>query len=137
MWISFAPYLFVSPRHPWRGGFIQKSGEEEKKVEECALRRNRKFMFINAMRLRRSRQGFNSFILPLFFWACLRQATGAICAGISHKIAKIRNYHRFLTTLLFSFYFNITDGVYCLLYILLMLRKGRKKDIMEGWEGIY
>jgi len=30
LWISFAPRLFVSPRHPWRGGFIQKNGEEDK-----------------------------------------------------------------------------------------------------------
>ena len=38
--------------------------EEE---EECALRRNRKFMYINAMRLRRSKEYsvlvFNGFIL--------------------------------------------------------------------------
>jgi hypothetical protein len=39
-------------------------------------------MFINAMRLRRSRQGFVGFMKPLFFWACLRQAIGTICADI-------------------------------------------------------
>jgi len=32
----------------WHGGFVQKMGKEDKK-EECALRRNSKFMYINAM----------------------------------------------------------------------------------------
>jgi len=59
---------------------------ELNKEEECALRRNRKFMYINAMRLRRSRQGFIGFLMPLFFWAWLRQATGAICADIYIKL---------------------------------------------------
>jgi len=59
---------------------------ELKKEEECALRRNREFMYINAMRLRCSRQSFIGFLMPLFFWACLRQTTGAICAGIYTKL---------------------------------------------------
>jgi len=58
---------------------------ELKNEEECALRRNRKFMCINAMRLRRSRQGFIGFLMPLLFWACLKQATGAICVGFYKK----------------------------------------------------
>jgi len=118
MWIFFAPRLFVSPRHPWRGGFIQNMGKEEmKELEKCAYgavgiycklsnesiitafyylysfgacvrqahQRDTRWHFIYAMRLRRSRQGFSGFLLPLFFWACLRQATSAICAGISRK----------------------------------------------------
>jgi len=47
-------------------------------------------MYIKIMRLRRSRQDYIEFLTPLFFWTCLRQATGAICAGISHKISQIR-----------------------------------------------
>jgi len=43
-------------------------------------------MYINAMRLRRSRQGYCGFLMPLFFWTCLRQDTGAICAGIYTKL---------------------------------------------------
>ena len=41
--------------------------ELKKKGKECALRRNKKFMYINAMRLRRSKEygvlAFNTFIL--------------------------------------------------------------------------
>jgi len=40
-------------------------------------------MYINAMRLRRSMEYG---VMALFFWACLRQATGAICAGIYTKL---------------------------------------------------
>ena len=34
------------------------------------------------MRLRRSRQSNNGFLLLLLFWVFLRKPTGAICAGI-------------------------------------------------------
>ena len=76
--------LHAMPKIDMRGNisYIYELGE----LKLCALRRNRKFMYINAMRLRRSRQGFNGFLIPLFFWAYLRQATCAICAGIYTKL---------------------------------------------------
>jgi hypothetical protein len=43
-------------------------------MEECALRRNKKFMYINAMRLRRSRQAYNGFITTFILLGLLEEA---------------------------------------------------------------
>jgi hypothetical protein len=45
-----------------------------KKVEECALKRNKKFMYINVMRPQRSRQAYNGFITTFILLGLLEEA---------------------------------------------------------------
>jgi hypothetical protein len=44
-----------------------KNGKKKKISKRMRLRRNRNYMDINAMRLRRSRQGFSGFLLPFLY----------------------------------------------------------------------
>jgi len=67
------PHVYSSLRAILGAGVSFKKTGKKIKKEECALRRNRKFMY-NAMRLRRSRQGFSGFLPTSNFLRLLEEA---------------------------------------------------------------
>jgi len=93
-------------------------------------------MFINAMRLRRSRQGYYGFLMPLFFQACLRQATGAICAGIS--IFKYNNFCFHLKSLQDNkiFFYNFIKNSLTIKSHIIIYKK-MKVTIVKTYKNIH